>query len=211
MYLEYNGNKYEVLIEKKNNKNTYIRVKEDLKIHVTTNRWTSEKQIEKLLLDNVDSVKNMINKQQRKKEVNSKTIILGKEVDLIGLSSQKEPELYNNKFYIKDINNYDKYLKEYAYIIFRERMDIIYKSFYEKIPYPILKIRKMTSRWGVCNKKAKSITLNFELIKKDVKYLDYVILHELCHFIYFDHSKDFWNLVSKYNKNYKLIRKEMRD
>lgn len=211
MYLEYNDYKYEILIEKKNNKNTYIRVKEDLKIHVTTNKWTSNKQIEKLILENVDSIKKMINKQVKKSEVNLKNIILGKEVDVIGLSTQKEPELYNNKFYIKDINNYDKYLKEYAYIIFRDRMDNIYKTFIEKIPYPTLRIRKMTSRWGVCNKKEKSITLNFELIKKDVKYLDYVILHELCHFIYFDHSKDFWNLVSKYNKNYKLIRKEMRD
>ena len=41
MYLDYDGNKYEIVIIKKNNKNTYIRVKEDLKIYVTTNRFTS--------------------------------------------------------------------------------------------------------------------------------------------------------------------------
>ena len=69
----------------------------------------------------------------------------------------------------------------------------------------------MSTRWGVCNKKNKTITLNLELIKKDIKYLDYVIVHELCHFIHFDHSKEFWNLVSKYCPNYKQLRKEMRD
>ena len=45
----------------------------------------------------------------------------------------------------------------------------------------------------------------------DLKYLDYVIVHELSHFIYFDHSKNFWATVSKYCPKYKELRKEMRD
>ena len=69
----------------------------------------------------------------------------------------------------------------------------------------------MTSRWGVCNVKSKTVTLNLELIKYDLKYLDYVIVHELSHLIYANHSKDFWNVVSKYVPNYKKIRKEMKD
>ena len=36
MYFEYNGKNYEVIVEKKNNKNTYLRVKEDLKIDVNS-------------------------------------------------------------------------------------------------------------------------------------------------------------------------------
>ena len=69
----------------------------------------------------------------------------------------------------------------------------------------------MTSRWGVCNRKNNSITLNLELIKKDIRYADYVIVHELCHFIEFNHSKRFWDIVNKYSPDYKDIRKEMRD
>ena len=141
---------------------------------------------------------------------NDKNFILGKEVDIIKLSNQTHPELYGNKFYIKD-NNIDKYLKEFAVEIYEKRVKEIYNMFSESIPYPNIKIRKMSTRWGVCNKKNKTITLNLELIKKDIKYLDYVIVHELCHFIHFDHSKEFWNLVSKYCPNYKQLRKEMRD
>lgn len=211
MYLEFDNNKYEVVIEKKNNKNTYIRVNDDLKIHVTTNRYTSLRQIEKLLIENKDSIRKMINKKMHRKEVNSKFTILGKELDVIGLSTQKEPEVYGNKFYIKDVKNMDKYLKEYAYIIFKERLDNVYSKIKEKIPYPNLKVRKMNSRWGVCNRRSVSITLNLELIKKDIKYLDYVIVHELCHFVEFNHSSEFWDIVSKYNPDYKEIRKEMRD
>ena len=57
----------------------------------------------------------------------------------------------------------------------------------------------------------KIVTLNLELIKLDIKYLDYVIVHELSHLIYPNHSKDFWNVVSKYCPNYKIYRKEMKN
>ena len=69
----------------------------------------------------------------------------------------------------------------------------------------------MTTRWGVCNTKSKTITLNLELIKRDTKYLDYVIVHELSHLIYPDHSSKFWSLVEENCPNYKDIKKEMKD
>jgi len=211
MYLSVNDNKYEIVIIRKDNKNTYIRVKEDLKIYVTTNKRTKDKDIEKLINKNYDGIVSMIEKAKRKKERNEKCMILGREVDVISFSLQDKPEIYNNKFYVKDISKLDKYIKDYALDVFSDRLDVIYNKFVEKIPYPKLKIRKMSTRWGVNNKRDKSITLNIELIRMDVKYLDYVIVHELSHFIYFDHSKNFWNLVSKYCSNYKEIRKEMRE
>lgn len=211
MYLDINNNKYEIVIERKNNKNTYIRVKDDLKIHVTTNKWTREKEIKKLITDNYDAIIKMINRELKKKENNKKNMIMGREVDIIVFPSDKHPTLYNNKFYIPDISKLDKYLKEYAYIVFKERLDVIYDMFEEDIPYPKIKIRSMKTRWGVCNKKDISVTLNLELIRKDVKYLDYVIVHELSHLVYFNHSADFWALVGKYCKNYKQIRKEMKE
>ena len=57
----------------------------------------------------------------------------------------------------------------------------------------------------------KTITLNTELLKKEIALIDYVIIHELSHIIHFTHSKSFWNLVGKYCSNYKEIRKEMKD
>lgn len=69
----------------------------------------------------------------------------------------------------------------------------------------------MKSRWGVYNRKNHSITLNSHLIEYSIEKLDYVIIHELCHIIHFDHSKDFWLLVSKYCPDYKKIRKELKE
>ena len=89
--------------------------------------------------------------------------------------------------------------------------EIIIELYEEKIPFPTLKIRKMSSRWGVCNRKNNSVTLNSQLMMYDVEIIKYVIIHELCHFIHFNHSKSFWDSVEKYCPNYKLLRKTLKN
>ena len=68
----------------------------------------------------------------------------------------------------------------------------------------------MKTRWGVCNKRDDSVTLNAELFREPIECLDYVITHELSHFVHFDHSKEFWKLVEKYNPDYKKVRKYLK-
>ena len=58
---------------------------------------------------------------------------------------------------------------------------------------------------------SKTVTLNLELIKRDISYLDYVIVHELSHFKYHNHQSDFWTLVGKYYPKYKEARKMLKD
>ena len=49
-----------------------------------------------------------------------------------------------------------------------------------------------------------------ELIKRDISYLDYVIVHEMSHLIYGDHSSGFWRLVEQNMPDYKKYREEMK-
>ena len=104
----------------------------------------------------------------------------------------------------------DKWYKKQAKDIFKNHLDLNYNNFSRNIPYPSLRIRKMTTRWGVCNVKDKSVTLNLELMKRDLKYLDYVIIHELSHLIEANHSDKFWKIVEENCPDYKKIRKEMK-
>lgn len=210
MQYNYNNENYEIIIEKKNQKNTYIRVKDDLRIYVTTSKLTPNFMIEKIINENTKSINRMIDSQKKKKEEKKGYHYLGKEITIIIMPTVKKAYLDDKFLYVNDESQIEKWFKKQRELIFKERLDYIYNNFSKNIPYPSLTIRKMTTRWGVNNKKLKKITLNSELIYMDIKYLDYVIVHELSHFIHFDHSKAFWSLVEENCPNYKQIRKEMR-
>ena len=199
----------EVVIEKKNNKNTYIRIKDNNTILITTNFFTSKKDIIKLIEDNKAFILKNLQRQQRKQEKEEKFYFLGDAYDIIYMPTKLE--IIDSRIYVKDEKELNKWLNKQIKQIFKERLDYIYEQFEENIPYPNLRIRSMKTRWGVCNKKLKTVTLNSELIKYSIDKLDYVIVHELSHFIHFDHSASFWLLVSKYCPFYKKVRKELKD
>lgn len=198
------------IIKKRSNKNTYMRVKDDLQVYVTTNYYTKDKVIEKLIQDNFDSIKKMYQRKVKQQEYEEKFYYLGKKYDIIYLNSD-DLVLGSDKVFISRNYDLDKWLLERSRIIFKEELDKIYKIFPVEIPYPSLTIRKMKTRWGVCNVRVKRVTLNLELIKKDLKYLDYVIVHELSHLKFPNHQKEFWSLVSKVIPNYKELRKDLRE
>ena len=211
MTFEIDGEEYNVLIEKKKStKNTYIRVKDDLTIYVTTNRFCSDNYIIDLLIENCNSIKKMIYKTKKKNEYKTKFYYLGKPYDIIYTNS-KDVVFGEEKVFINKNIDIDKFLKKQASIIFLERLNYWYNNFKYDIPYPTLTIRKMKSRWGVCNTKLKRVTLNLELIKKEPCCLDYVIVHELSHFIEPNHSNRFWKIVEDNFKDYKKVRKMLKE
>ena len=59
-----------------------------------------------------------------------------------------------------------------------------------------LSIRNMPTRWGSCTSKGR-IILNPELIKAPRACIEYVIIHELCHLVYYDHTQKFIDLQTR--------------
>lgn len=70
-------------------------------------------------------------------------------------------------------------------------------------------VRSYKSRWGCCDKKG-IITFNCLMIMLPQYLQRYVIIHELCHTVHFNHSQKFWNLVAKYEPNYNQCRKDLK-
>ena len=211
MKFEYNGKLYDVVIEKKmGNRNTYIRVKKDLTVFVTTSRFASDRMIKKLINENYDRICRMFDVQLKKLENNDGFYYLGKKYEIVyveddGISFSEDKVYFNREFDIY------KWYKMQAKSLFLKHFNTQYEKFSRSIPEPTMRIRKMTSRWGVCNIKTHIITLNLELIKRDTKYLDYVIVHEMSHLKYGDHSRGFWSLVEENMPDYKKYREEMKE
>lgn len=196
------GNKYRVEVVKKGNKNTYIKVKDDLTIYVTTNYFMRRGDIKDLLYKEEDFLKKMLNKVKVRNEKESDFYYLGKKYDIIMVPFD-DIEVTEDKIFCKSNDILEKWLKKQMKEVFVERLNYCFGLFEEKIPFPSLKIRTMKTRWGVCNKSNLTVTLNSKLIRYDINVIDYVIIHELSHFVHFDHSRDFWKTVEKYKKNYK--------
>lgn len=211
MFIDINNQKVEVIVtKKKGNKNTYLRVKEDLKLYVTTSYFTTDRKIKNMIEENKDSILKMYEKQSFKQDLKKDFYYLGKKYDIVKTNA-KEIVFGEEKLFVPSDFDSDKWLKKEAAQLFKERLDYWYSRFDRKIPYPTLTIRKMTSRWGVCNSKLVKVTLNLELMKKDISCLDYVIVHELSHFIEMNHSSYFWKVVGENYPNYKEVRKIMKN
>lgn len=202
---------YEVLIIKKNNKNTYIRINEDLNIVVTTNRFTTKSYILNLLEQNKKALKKMIDKQKKSMVKKESFCYLGNQYNIVEVSIMEDVEIDGDNIFVPNKKVLDKWLEKQIKTIFKNRLDYIYSIFDEVDNCPTLKIRSMKTRWGVYNRVKHNITLNSHLIEYEIDKIDYVIIHELSHVIHFDHSKNFWNLVSKYCPNYKQMRKDLKE
>ena len=71
------------------------------------------------------------------------------------------------------------------------------------------RIKKTKSVWGTCST-TKKITINQNLMMYSRKAVEYVVLHEVCHLKYMNHSKKFWAMVEKYMPDYKEAEKELK-
>jgi len=88
----------------------------------------------------------------------------------------------------------ENWYRTQAMLIFNRRLSALVERF--DLPMAAsLKIRKMKAKWGSCSQSGV-ITLNLWLITQDIKAIDYVILHELCHLKHFDHTPAFYGYLA---------------
>ena len=76
--------------------------------------------------------------------------------------------------------------------------------------YNRITIRDQKTRWGSCSAKG-TLSFNWRLMLAPPAILDYVIVHELCHLTYMNHSAAFWNKVESVYPDYRAARKWLKD
>ena len=203
---EYKDKSYDIVVlKKRTTKNLYIKVKDDLKIYITCKIFTSDREIKIIVGNNIKSIERMLDRAIMLDEKKQDFYFLGKKYDIV-YTNIDEVSLGENKIFLSKNIDLDKWLKKQALKIFSEHLENCYENFTRNIPHPSLRIRKMKTRWGVCNTKTHVITLNLELITKNINCLDYVIYHELSHLVEANHSKRFWTVVEENFKDYKKYR-----
>ena len=114
---------------------------------------------------------------------------------------EAERKAYIDKGMKKILKNITEYLLEEKVPYWGKKTSILYKQF---------KVNDATSKFGSCIPSTKVMYFSSRLIMLPEDKIDAIVVHELCHIVYPNHSKDFYNLVRKYIPNYDEINKWLK-
>ena len=224
------GKLLEYTLERKNVKNVNLHVRKDGSVYVSANALVSGLQIDEFLISKAQFILNAQKRfreqeemrPQPKQYVSGETFyIQGRALRLKVIQAEKN-RIYTDGVHIflevKDLSNNAKkqrmvcdFLDQQCQVVFEEIVRQAYPIF-EKygVSMPIVRIRDMDTRWGSCLVKKGIITLNKRLLEAPRNCIEYVVMHEFCHFIHPNHSKHFYGFLSMMMPDWKE-RKELLD
>ncbi len=214
--VKYNDKQIKYTLQIKKVKNLNMRIKDSGKIFVSANENIPFTFIDNFVLKHGRYILNTVNKFEEinKYKSNDKQYIsgesfyiLGKHIRLKLIESNKEKVFNDTVFlyvYTKNTLDFNKkkkmvdnYIKNIAYNTFLDITKKLHLNFEKyNVNMPIIEVRNMKKRWGSCLPNKNKINLNILLIQVSKNCIEYVILHELCHFIYPNHSKNFYNFLT---------------
>lgn len=203
-------------LERKNVKNLNLRVRKDCSIFVSANETISCEEIDRFIFTKAPRILNAIDhfsemeqyKPKPKQYVSGETFFIQGRGLRLQVSQAKKDSITTDGVYmfleVRDINDLDKkrklvnrFMDSQCKVIFNEVVEELYPLVKKHgVEKPCLKIRYMETRWGSCLVKKKMVTLNKRLLEVPRNCIEYVVMHELCHFIHPNHSKQFYSFMT---------------
>lgn len=212
----YDGGAIRYVLEEKPVKNLNLRIYKDCKVYVSASQDIPVEKVDDFVVSKGKYIRSTQEKflemakyaPQPKQYVSGETFyLLGKGVRLKVEKNSHEAVCSDGIYLylcIKDPDNFFQkqrmvmqYLDEQCRTIFGEIVLRIYPVFQKYgISMPVLRIRNMETRWGSCLARKGIITLNKRLLEVPRNCIEYVVMHEFCHFVYPNHSKGFYNSLT---------------
>jgi len=216
---ENSGISYPVNIKVTKRKKTIsIRIHKN-KILVNTPNFVNEEYILSLLERKKEWISQIIlknDKQYKNNFVNREAFYLGKKYKInikkgfcngVILKNDNLVILYKRKnFNIKKA--LEKWYRLRCNLLIEDRLN--YYSKKTNLKYNGFSIRSFKRRLGSCDNK-KHLSFNWKIILMPKQIIDYVVIHELCHIIHFNHSKLFWKEVSNLCPEYKSYKNWIKE
>ncbi len=207
----------EYSLERKKVKNINLRVRRDGTVYVSAPSRVPVREIEGFIAAKCSYIKQAQEHfrsrtetaaEERRFAQGASVMYLGRPLELCIIQSPTEgvtEEEHRLVIALRDSSDlsrgerlYAKWLDGRCREVFTDLMKEIYPFFKAMgVPFPQLKIRAMKARWGSCHYTKGMIVLNRYLIEAPRHCIAHVVAHEFCHFIYPNHSRDFYSLLDK--------------
>ncbi len=141
-------------------------------------------------------------------------LYLGREYPLHVLEGFRSRVVFDEAFYISKFKLPQAkklmiaWYRHEAQRLLNER--VMYFAARMGLQYKKITIRDTSSRWGSCSSKG-NLNFSFRLVLAPPAVLDYVVVHELAHLRYLNHSQSFWELVLSVCPEAKTFRRWLKD
>ena len=208
------GADLEYTLERKNVKNLNLRVCPDGSVRVSASRRVPIREIEAFLAGHEAFICRARNRFQERPQPTSLQYVTGETVSYLGrpLELQVVPA-DKDRVYIRDNRLIlelrapenaalrerllNRFWDRECWTLFPEILRECYPLFRELgVSYPTLRVRSMKSRWGSCLPAKGIITLSKQLLAAPRGCIEYVVVHEYCHFLHPNHGKGFYALLT---------------
>lgn len=217
--------KFEVKFRKR--KTMSIEIEPPNKILVVSPQGKSKEEIletvktrSKWIVQKLFEIREIEYRKSEKEYVNGESFIyLGRNYSLQILLDKQcdEPraKLYRGRFYVisnsKDEDLIKQALEDWykgkAKIKVEERIKY-YQGYLDQKPRKVV-IKDQEKRWGSCTKN-NDLLFNWKCVMAPSPVLDYIVVHEMCHMVYKDHSAEFWKLVKQVLPDYEKRKEWLR-
>ena len=218
----FQGSTIEYELTRKKVKNLNLRLRSDGTVAVSAPWLVPQWQIDRFVLKNAARILEKLEIQQRRAELIScdeqSLILRGRKVDIVCTAGSRNSAAFDGecvKLSLRDLRDsearqraLDRLCRELAIEWITESSERIFPIFqWAGVKKPELKFRKMKSRWGSCRHEKAFLSFNTALAHVPAECVDYVVMHEYCHFIRPDHSPAFHELMTSLMPDWKARKK----
>jgi predicted metal-dependent hydrolase len=179
------------LQNKKHIKHCYLRILSKDLLQIKANKYFTVYDAKDLIARKKEWILQNLKRVENKSLEDGYFLFLGEKKEL-------------KEFKIKSLDSFYKNEIQKMLPFLVEKYSNIMQLYPNKISY-----RKNKRTWGSCNYK-NELNFNILLMRYPIYIMEYIVIHELAHIKYKNHSKDFWILVEKFCPNYKDIEKTFK-
>lgn len=215
-----NGVVLEYTFEYKAVKNINLRVRTDGSVYVSAPKKVPIKAVESFISSNFDRIMAAREKfaglREAEEGQEAQVFSDGMSVRILGENAlvrleesaktkvEFDPSEHILHIFLPEISSdsaeklYKDWTREYSREIFAEILEKLHPKFAPYgVPKPTLRVREMKTRWGSCIPSKEIVTLNTRLLEYPAECIEYVAVHELCHFKEANHSARFYGWMDK--------------